>query len=40
MRTKASALTLTGDGIEFALSVVGYQFPDATDYWDGNWLVI
>ena len=22
----------------FSLWVFGHQFPDATDYWDGNWL--
>ncbi len=22
------------------LTVRGYQFPDAADYWDGNWLVV
>jgi hypothetical protein len=22
----------------FSLSVFGHQFPNATDYWDGNWL--
>ncbi len=22
------------------VAVLGYQFPDAADYWDGNWLVV
>src|ERR1043166_7168902 len=25
---------------EFQLWVHGYQFPDSSDYWDGNWLRI
>jgi hypothetical protein len=24
---------------ELVLTVLGYEFPDLTDYWDGNWLV-
>jgi len=33
-------MTLTGDGIELSLGIVGYQFTDEIDYWDGNWLII
>jgi hypothetical protein len=29
-----------GDGVRLSLSVQGYQFPDAIDYWDGNWLIV
>jgi hypothetical protein len=40
MRTDRSAMRLTGEGIELSLGIVGYQFPDAIDYWDRNWLII
>ena len=33
-------MRLTGDGVDFSLRVLGYQFPDEIDYWDGNWLII
>ena len=38
--SRASAMTLTGDGVELSLGVLGYQYPDEIDYWDGNWLII
>jgi hypothetical protein len=32
---------LIGDeDTSFALNVVSYQFPEADDYWDANWLII
>jgi hypothetical protein len=32
---------LIGDeDTSFALNVVSYQFPEADEYWDANWLVI
>jgi hypothetical protein len=34
MRSVEPDLKLGG----FSLWVLGHQFPDATDYWDGNWL--
>src|SRR5205823_9919345 len=34
MRSVEPDLKLGG----FSLWVLGRQFPDATDYWDGNWL--
>ena len=34
-------MRLIGDeDTSFALNVVSYQFPQADDYWDANWLVI
>jgi hypothetical protein len=31
---------LVGDeDTSFSLTIVGYQFPEADDYWDANWLV-
>jgi len=28
------------DGCHFTIEFVGYQFPEETDYWDGNWLQV
>ena len=36
----ANLVRITGDGVELTLHVLGYQFPDKIDYWDGNWLII
>src|SRR5688572_1216408 len=35
-----NGMLLASPDAQVDLSVVGYQFPSATDQWDGNWLTI
>ena len=34
----AAEFEVRGDGALIRVSILGYEIPDAQDYWDGNWL--
>ena len=35
---KSSDVEIRGEGALIRLSIFGYERPDATEYWDANWL--
>jgi len=40
MRTMRDAMRFTGEETELSVDIVGYQFPNAREYWDSNWLMV
>ena len=38
--TPGGWVVLAGNGSSLRLRITGYQFPDMTDQWDSNWLMI